>query len=65
MKPFSYVILNPTGNLTALVTEWGGAEDGTVTEVSITRYRSHRERKSGLTAGLFSVLSGLLPGGHK
>ena len=23
MKPFRYVILNPSGNLTALVTEWG------------------------------------------
>ena len=27
MKPVRYVILNPSGNLTALVTEWGGAED--------------------------------------
>ena len=27
MKPARYVILNPSGNLTALVTEWGGAED--------------------------------------
>ena len=27
MKPVRYVILNPTGNLTALVTEWGGKED--------------------------------------
>jgi len=27
MKPVRYVILNPTGNLTALVTEWGGRED--------------------------------------
>ena len=27
MKPVRYVILNPTGNLTALVTGWGGAED--------------------------------------
>ena len=25
--PVRYVILNPSGNLTALVTEWGGAED--------------------------------------
>ena len=33
MKPAKYVILNPTGNLTALVTEWGGAED----EPEITR----------------------------
>ena len=34
MKPFRYVILNPSGNLTALVTEWGGAED----ETEITAY---------------------------
>ena len=27
MKPVRYVVLNPSGNLTALVTEWGGAED--------------------------------------
>ena len=27
MNPVRYVILNPTGNLTALVTEWGGEED--------------------------------------
>ena len=27
MKPARYVILNPTGNLTALVTAWGGTED--------------------------------------
>ena len=33
MKPVRYVILNPTGNLTALVTEWGGPED----EAEITR----------------------------
>ena len=33
MKSFTYVILNPSGNLTALVTEWGGRED----EAEITR----------------------------
>ena len=33
MKPYRYVILNPTGNLTALVTEWGGPEE----EPEITR----------------------------
>ena len=33
MKPVRYVILNPSGNLTALVTEWGGRED----EEEITR----------------------------
>ena len=27
MKPARYVIMDPTGNLTALVTEWGGPED--------------------------------------
>ena len=27
MKQVRYVILDPTGNLTALVTDWGGAED--------------------------------------
>jgi diaminopimelate epimerase len=27
MKPVHYVILDPTGNLTALVTSWGGKED--------------------------------------
>ena len=27
MKPVKYVILNPTGNLTALVTAWGGTDD--------------------------------------
>ena len=29
MRPVRYVILDPTGNLTALVTEWGGPEDET------------------------------------
>ena len=33
MKPVRYVILDPTGNLTALVIEWGGAGD----EKEITR----------------------------
>ena len=27
MKPVHYVILDPTGNLTALVISWGGKED--------------------------------------
>ena len=33
MKPARYVLLDPSGNLTALVTEWGGRED----EEEITR----------------------------
>ena len=33
MKPAKYVLLDPTGNRTALVTEWGGRED----EKEITR----------------------------
>ena len=33
MKPVRYAILNPSGNLTALVTAWGGRED----EEEITR----------------------------
>ncbi len=33
MKPVRYVIMNPSGNLTALVTEWGGAGE----EPEITR----------------------------
>ena len=37
MKPFRYVILNPSGNLTALVTEWGGAEDETAITARLMR----------------------------
>ena len=33
MRPAKYVLLDPSGNRTALVTEWGGAED----EAEITR----------------------------
>ena len=39
MKPFRYVILNPSGNLTALVTEWGGAEDETAITARLMRER--------------------------
>ena len=43
MKPVRYVILNPSGNLTALVTEWGGAEDEA--EISLAENVFERDRR--------------------
>ena len=41
MKPARYIILNPSGNLTALVTEWGGAED----EAELTARLMHSQKR--------------------
>ena len=52
MKPARYVILDPSGNLTALVTEWGGRQD----EAEIT------ERLMGVSEQVAYLEPPVLPG---